>query len=89
MKKECKLNSTKTLIDKLNIVNFADESTPLSENDIRLIHLQLAVAKIILGDAKTIKAQYPERDLSEIIQELLQTWKANIHDFALALSEER
>lgn len=89
MKKKNELRNTKSLIDKLNIVNFIDESVPLSENDMELIRLQLEVAKIILKDAKTIQAQQPNRNLSDIIQELQQTWNANIYDFALALSEER
>ena len=89
MKKTSALDHTKMLIDKLNITNFVDADKPLSENDIQLLHLQLTAAQILLLDAEKIQQKQPQRTLSEIIEELSQTWKDNIHDFALALSEDK
>ena len=89
MKKIDVLNHTRFLIDKLHISNFANSDEPLSENDIAILHLQLTAAQILLADAEMIKREQPTRELQEIIEELSQTWKANIHDFALALSEEQ
>ena len=89
MNKTDALNHTKMLIDKLNVTNFVDADTPLSESDIQLLHLQLTAAQILLSDAQIIHQEQPQRTLSEIIEELSQTWKDNIHDFALALSEDK
>ena len=89
MNKTDSLNHTKMLIDKLNIVNFVDTNAPLSESDVQLLHLQLTAAQILLSDAKVVQQEQPQRTLPEIIEELSQTWKDNIHDFALALSEDK
>lgn len=82
-------NNLNPLIDELNISSFSDYDKQLSENDIAVLHLQLQAAQIILNDAAILKQEQPNRNLNKIISELSETWKENIYDLALALSEKR
>ena len=89
MTKNSSKSDNKALIDELSISVFSDTDVPLSKNDIAVLNLQLNAAKIILSDAQMRQQEYPQQNLGDIIAELAETWKLNIQDLALALSERK